>query len=84
MIDNSIVKRLAEQLGFDALDVPILSVFSQAVIEDYKAGLVPESQPKQPKYLYVFCDNKGGQILRTHTGKNSHETYIGKIEVLDD
>lgn len=43
-------------------------------------------QPKKPQYLYVFCDNKGEQILRTHTGKNSHETYIGKIklEVDDD
>jgi hypothetical protein len=45
MIDNSIVKRLAEQLGFDALDVPILSVFATAIakqaVDDYKAKLRP-------------------------------------------
>jgi hypothetical protein len=43
-------------------------------------------QPKEPQYLYVFCDCKGNQLLRTHKGKNSHETYIGKIklEVDDD
>ena len=43
-------------------------------------------QPKEPQYLYVFSDNKGEQILRTHTGQNSNETYIGKIklEVDDD
>lgn len=40
----------------------------------------------QPEYLYVFCDGNGNQLLRTHTGKNRHETYIGKIklEVDDD
>lgn len=42
-------------------------------------------QPKEPQYLYVFCDNKGEQILRTHTGQNSHETYVGKIKLeVDD
>jgi hypothetical protein len=43
-------------------------------------------QPKEPQYLYVFCDGIGNQLLRTHIGKNSHETYIGKIklEVDDD
>lgn len=45
-----------------------------------------KQQPKEPQYLYVFSDNKGEQILRTHTGQNSNETYIGKIklEVDDD
>jgi hypothetical protein len=37
--------------------------------------------PKEPQYLYVFCDGKGEQILRTHTGQNKHETYIGKIKL---
>lgn len=45
MIDNSVIKRLAIQCGF----TPSLifdaenrfNLFAQAVIEDYKAGLVP-------------------------------------------
>ena len=40
-MNRDIVKRLAAQLGFESLDVPILSVFATAIIENYKAGLVP-------------------------------------------
>ena len=40
-------------------------------------------QPKEPQYLYVFCDGKGEQLLRTHTGQNKHDTYIGKIKLED-
>lgn len=52
--------------------------------EDSQYRIKPK--PEQPQYLYVFCDNKGNQLLRTHIGQNSHETYIGKIklEVDDD
>jgi hypothetical protein len=38
-------------------------------------------QPKEPQYLYVFCDHKGEQILRTHSGQNKQDTYIGKIKL---
>jgi hypothetical protein len=41
-------------------------------------------QPKEPQYLYVFCDGKGEQVLRTHRGQNKHETYIGKIKLEQD
>ena len=57
-------------------------VFSPAWTEfaEYRIKL----QPKEPQYLYVFSDNKGEQILRTHTGQNRHETYIGKIKLESD
>jgi hypothetical protein len=41
-------------------------------------------QPKEPQYLYVFCDGKGGQVLRTFNAQNRHETYIGKIKLEDE
>ena len=52
---------------------------------DYEVYRI-KPQPKEPQYLYLFSDIKGDQILRTHTGQNSNETYIGKIklEVDDD
>lgn len=42
-------------------------------------------QPKEPQYLYVYCDHKGEQVLRTFLGMNKGETYIGKIKLeVDD
>ena len=39
---------------------------------------------KEPSYLYVFCDHKGEQILRTHSGQNKQDTYIGKIKLEEE
>ena len=47
MIDNSVIKRLAKECGADILadkvivELDELQAFAQAVIENYKAGLVP-------------------------------------------
>jgi hypothetical protein len=41
-------------------------------------------EQKEPKYLYVFCDHKGEQVFRTHTGQNKQDTYIGKIKLEDE
>jgi hypothetical protein len=55
---------------------------------NYKFRIKP--QPKEPQdvsstsYLYVFCDHKGEQVLRTHTGQNKQDTYIGKIKLEEE
>jgi hypothetical protein len=49
--------------------------------DEYEYRIKP--QPKEPQYLYVFCDHKGEQILRTHSGQNKQDTYIGKIKLED-
>jgi hypothetical protein len=50
--------------------------------DDYEFRIKPSV--KEPSYLYVFCDHKGEQVLRTHTGQNKHETYIGKIKLEEE
>ena len=68
MIDNSVLKRLAiQQFGtvlvqgkeYFELDEADLQAFAQAVIEDYKAGLVPVawSSPNDFHISYKATEN---------------------------
>jgi len=68
--------------------------FRRSRVGEWYGVIVPEwndaheyrikPQPKEPQYLYVFCDHKGEQVLRTHTGQNKQDTYIGKIKLEDE
>ena len=50
--------------------------------DDFEFRIKPT--PKEPQYLYAFKDNVGNTFIRTHTGKNGHETYIGKIKLEEE
>jgi hypothetical protein len=50
--------------------------------DDYEFRIKPSV--KEPSYLYVFRDHKGEQVLRTHTGQNKQDTYIGKIKLEEE
>ena len=63
------IKRLAEKLGFDALDVPLLSIFTQAVIEDYKASLVPVALRYYTFYESGFTEDVEDFVLYPHAEK---------------
>jgi hypothetical protein len=72
-------RKIGSEKWHDEVDV---DPYWESIAFEYRV----KPQLKEPQYLYVFCDGTGNQLLRTHTGKNSHETYIGKIklEVEDD
>lgn len=69
MIDKSTVKRLAEQLGFGAADVPMMSVIAQAAIEDYKASLVPVALRYYTFYKSGFTEDVEDFVLYPHAEK---------------